>query len=121
MISSLGSHDLYDVVIPVPPQILAHPESVITEYSSSLQLSCAAKANPIPSVQWLKDGEPVSPSLYRNTNAMLTTTSVLSLLFTEYSHNGTYQCQISNSEATITTERGFVIVYSMYGTLVNDY
>ena len=109
---------LHDIAILVPPQILAHPESVIAEYSSSLQLSCAAKGSPIPVVQWLKDGEPISTSLYHNTNTMLTTSSILSLLFIEYSHNGTYQCQISNTEATITTEGGVVLVYSMFGTLL---
>lgn len=51
---------------PAPPVILGDTEELVEEVtvnaSSTVSLQCPALGNPVPTISWLQNGLPVSPS-----------------------------------------------------------
>ncbi|NWV51269.1 DCC protein, partial [Daphoenositta chrysoptera] len=76
----------------VPPWFLIRPSNIYASESWDVELECTVSGNPIPTVQWLKNGEVVIPSDY----FQIVGGSNLRILGLVKSDSGFYQCMAGN-------------------------
>ncbi|XP_036394530.1 carcinoembryonic antigen-related cell adhesion molecule 1-like [Megalops cyprinoides] len=84
------------------------PTAALTAGNSSANLSCQATAGTISSRQWLKDGQPLSPS---NRITISGDKSSVSINPVEGSDNGEYQCTLINPVSTETVSYALTVIY----------
>ncbi|XP_036394136.1 carcinoembryonic antigen-related cell adhesion molecule 5-like [Megalops cyprinoides] len=84
------------------------PTAPLIAGNSSANLSCQATAGTISSRQWLKDGQPLSPS---NSITISGDNSSVSIDPVEGSDNGEYQCRLSNPVSTDTASYNLIVNY----------
>ncbi|EDO32297.1 predicted protein, partial [Nematostella vectensis] len=79
-----------------------HPFDVITLLSSNVEVTCPVRGFPLPSITWLKDGQPLKQSMTVKVNNLTGTLYLLSIL---ERRAGLYMCVATNSlgAATATT------------------
>ena len=86
----------------VPPVLLMNPANVTVLESDDAQLTCVARGNPLPSVEWEKDGFPLQANVDITVNSsinsvQLTHTSSLLLTSVDYEDAGSYTCTATNT------------------------
>ncbi|KAG7469257.1 hypothetical protein MATL_G00127130 [Megalops atlanticus] len=84
------------------------PTAALIAGNSSAILSCQATAGTITSREWLKDGQPLSPS---NTITISGDNSSVSINPVEGSDNGQYQCKLTNPVSTDTVSYTLIVIY----------
>ncbi|KAG7469256.1 hypothetical protein MATL_G00127120 [Megalops atlanticus] len=83
------------------------PTAALIAGISSANLSCQATAGTITSREWLKDGQPLSPS---NTITISGDNSSVSINPVEGTDNGQYQCKLTNPVSTDTASYTLTII-----------
>ncbi|KAG7469270.1 hypothetical protein MATL_G00127100 [Megalops atlanticus] len=84
------------------------PTAALIAGNSSANLSCQATAGTITSREWLKDGQPLSPS---NTITISGDNSSVSIDPVENTDNGQYQCKLTNPVSTDTANYTLIVNY----------
>ena len=81
----------------VPPTIIAAPPPIVYVHpiDSAVQMKCAARGSPPPTVEWFKDGKPLSLNQVQKGKEMHS-----QLVFEKFqpSDQGTYKCFFRNYE-----------------------
>lgn len=84
------------LLVYVPPDFIDRPLSQVKPTAQTARFECTVDGIPAPSVQWLKDGQP----LYINGRIKLKTGNVLVISQTVTSDSGIYQCMATNIVGT---------------------
>ncbi|XP_062920094.1 hemicentin-1 isoform X2 [Mobula hypostoma] len=87
----------YDLNVHVPPSIsgaLGVPENVSVLVKNPVILICEASGIPLPSITWLKDGQPISLS---NALRILSGGRILRLIHAAEENSGLYSCVVTNA------------------------
>ena len=87
------------------PFITEHPENVSVKKHEPTTLNCKADGNPVPSIEWFKDGDKV-----KNTGNRMVLPSG-SLFFLHVMHGkdtGLYWCSASNSLGTVSSHKALL-------------
>ncbi|XP_068099237.1 carcinoembryonic antigen-related cell adhesion molecule 1-like [Hyperolius riggenbachi] len=84
---------MFTVYYPIQNVTVIHSPQIVSEATTTANLSCSASSGYIETVTWLKDGMPLNSSAYSLSNGNLT------LLITQPIRglSGNYSCNISNS------------------------
>ncbi|KAM9642204.1 hemicentin-2 [Trichechus inunguis] len=87
----------YELLVLTPPVILGDTEELVEEVtvnaSSTISLQCPALGNPMPTISWLQNGLPFSPSLRLQ---VLEDGQVLKVSTAEVADAATYMCVAEN-------------------------
>jgi hypothetical protein len=75
-----------------PPSILKGPASVVVDEGGDVQLKCTVKGLPMPTIQWLLNGNSVDRDPHVNTQG-----GNLNITLLEKRHAGIFQCFATNS------------------------
>ncbi|KTF76822.1 hypothetical protein cypCar_00021533 [Cyprinus carpio] len=87
----------YDLSVHVPPTIIGQtqvPENLSVVVKNPVVLSCEASGMPLPSITWLKDGQPISAS---SSVRVISGGRGLRLMHAAIEDAGRYTCIVSNS------------------------
>ncbi|XP_023225610.1 protogenin-like [Centruroides sculpturatus] len=84
------------LIVYVSPEFIDRPLSQVKPTAQTARFECTVDGIPAPSVQWLKDGQP----LYINGRIKLKTGNVLVISQTVTSDSGIYQCMATNIVST---------------------
>ncbi|XP_016146102.1 hemicentin-1-like [Sinocyclocheilus grahami] len=87
----------YDLNVHVPPTIIGQtqvPENVSVVVKNPVVLTCEASGMPLPSITWLKDGQPISAS---SSVRVISGGRGLRLMHAAIEDAGRYTCIVSNS------------------------
>uniref|UniRef100_A0A8C1GCZ4 Hemicentin-1 n=1 Tax=Cyprinus carpio TaxID=7962 RepID=A0A8C1GCZ4_CYPCA len=87
----------YDLNVHVPPTIIGQtqvPENLSVVVKNPVVLSCEASGMPLPSITWLKDGQPISAS---SSVRVISGGRGLRLMHAAIEDAGRYTCIVSNS------------------------
>lgn len=98
------------------PAFVKALEDKKTEVGETTVLECKAKGSPKPKLTWTKDGRPILPS---ERHFFTADNQLLIIVPTQYSDEGTYTCEMSN---TLGMERGMsqLKVVSPHQVLLED-
>ncbi|XP_071802833.1 hemicentin-1-like isoform X2 [Asterias amurensis] len=93
-----GNDTLYTrVTVDVPPVIDETNSSYSVIYRDSVSLYCPATGHPRPTINWFKNGSPISPN---ELNQYVTDQGTLVIRFATEDDAGTYTCMVSNKAGT---------------------
>ncbi|XP_052464003.1 roundabout homolog 4-like isoform X1 [Carassius gibelio] len=91
------------------PRIIRHPSDVVVRVGSPATLSCRAEGNPKPTIQWLKNGQPLDTDKM-DAHSQPVVLSEGSLFFfsvvpgrKSQSHEAVYACVARNSAGVVTS------------------
>ncbi|KAM9781623.1 roundabout homolog 4 isoform 2-T2 [Syngnathus typhle] len=86
----------------VPPRIVHHPSDVVVKFGKPATFSCRGDGNPLPSIQWLHNGQPlqISKGDGRAQPMVLSDDRLFFLSVAGKSHEGIYTCVARNSAGT---------------------
>ncbi|EMP32059.1 Netrin receptor DCC [Chelonia mydas] len=93
-----------DTVI-FPPWFLNHPSNLYAYESMDIEFECAVSGKPVPTVDWIKNGEVVIPSDY----FQIVGGSNLRILGLVKSDEGFYQCVAENDAGNAQTSAQLII------------
>ncbi|XP_028290528.1 brother of CDO isoform X2 [Gouania willdenowi] len=125
IMSAAAATALYDVQVFEPPQVMVELQQQEVVYGETVRITCQARGKPAPSVMWLLNAQPLSPSpRHRLTSRVLRVSNV------GPQDEGLYQCMAENgvgssqaSTRLITVSTGFPMrgkLPSMYRPLSPD-
>ncbi|RDD39694.1 Down syndrome cell adhesion molecule-like protein, partial [Trichoplax sp. H2] len=97
----------YQTFDAVSPEVLVSPQSITTVADSNITLRCEGYGEPVPTIEWLKNGQKVG-SIY--TIRRISNSSSLTIYKAALVDSGTYRCNISNIKNFTTTDAAQVIV-----------
>ncbi|KAL8204084.1 UNVERIFIED_CONTAM: hypothetical protein K2H54_066970 [Gekko kuhli] len=89
----------------VPPWFINHPSNLYAYESMDIEFDCAVSGKPVPTVQWIKNGEVVIPSDY----FQIVGGSNLRILGLVKSDEGFYQCVAENDAGNAQTSAQLII------------
>ncbi|XP_061470633.1 netrin receptor DCC isoform X2 [Rhineura floridana] len=89
----------------VPPWFINHPSNLYAYESMDIEFECAVSGKPVPTVQWIKNGEVVIPSDY----FQIVGGSNLRILGLVKSDEGFYQCVAENDAGNAQTSAQLII------------
>ncbi|XP_077202911.1 netrin receptor DCC isoform X3 [Paroedura picta] len=89
----------------VPPWFINHPSNLYAYESMDIEFDCAVSGKPVPTVQWIKNGEVVIPSDY----FQIVGGSNLRILGLVKSDEGFYQCVAENDAGNAQTGAQLII------------
>ncbi|XP_053264790.1 netrin receptor DCC isoform X4 [Podarcis raffonei] len=89
----------------VPPWFINHPSNLYAYESMDIEFECSVSGKPIPTVQWIKNGEVVIPSDY----FQIVGGSNLRILGLVKSDEGFYQCVAENDAGNAQTSAQLII------------
>ncbi|XP_060136345.1 netrin receptor DCC [Zootoca vivipara] len=89
----------------VPPWFINHPSNLYAYESMDIEFECSVSGKPIPTVQWIKNGEVVIPSDY----FQIVGGSNLRILGLVKSDEGFYQCVAENDAGNSQTSAQLII------------
>lgn len=93
---------------PYPPAIITQPAGASVEIGDPFTLSVNVRGEPAPSVQWRKDGVPLTDATART----------LSFAAASASDSGIYDVVASNPSGTVTSERARVTVAKRHQSIM---
>ncbi|KAF7243850.1 Netrin receptor DCC [Varanus komodoensis] len=96
---------LSSFVLAVPPWFINHPSNLYAYESMDIEFECAVSGKPVPTVQWIKNGEVVIPSDY----FQIVGGSNLRILGLVKSDEGFYQCVAENDAGNAQTSAQLII------------
>ncbi|XP_032884067.1 hemicentin-1 isoform X2 [Amblyraja radiata] len=108
----------YDLNIHVPPSISGtsgFPENVSVVVKNPVALTCEASGIPLPSITWLKDGQPISQS---NALRILSGGRILRLMHAAEEDSGMYSCVVTNAAGEEI--KGFDLDVLVPPSIIND-
>lgn len=88
---------------PRPPSITQQPEDAVVAPGAMATFSCAASGEPLPSISWTRDEQPVVSSP-QATIIGGGGTSSLTLTGVQSEVTGIYQCEAVNTEGTAVSD-----------------
>ncbi|XP_068782013.1 netrin receptor DCC isoform X2 [Struthio camelus] len=100
--NSSGSAELS---VMVPPWFLIRPSNLYAYESMDIEFECAVSGKPVPTVEWIKNGEVVIPSDY----FQIVGGSNLRILGLVKSDEGFYQCVAENDAGNAQTSAQLII------------
>ncbi|KAK2523391.1 hypothetical protein Q9233_010002 [Columba guinea] len=100
--NSSGSAELS---VMVPPWFLVRPSNLYAYESTDIELECAVAGKPLPTVEWIKNGEVVIPSDY----FQIVGGSNLRILGLVKSDEGFYQCVAENEAGNAQASAQLII------------
>ena len=123
MVAKMGPQGQFRIFIfffcAVPPVLLTNPSNITAPDFDNVSLPCVAYGNPVPSVEWEKDGLPLQTNAAITINSstdsvQLTHTSCLLLASVGYEDAGSYTCTASNELAETRSVTSSPAVLSVY-------
>uniref|UniRef100_A0A1L8DK65 Putative axon guidance receptor dscam n=1 Tax=Nyssomyia neivai TaxID=330878 RepID=A0A1L8DK65_9DIPT len=96
------------VLVQVPPKFIQSPEDKSASRKEELELECAIHGKPMPLVQWLKNGDLITPNDYMQ----IVSGSNLKILGLIASDAGMFQCIGSNPAGSIQASARLEIIQS---------
>ncbi|CAM4668213.1 netrin receptor DCC [Lepidochelys kempii] len=93
------------LTVMVPPWFLNHPSNLYAYESMDIEFECAVSGKPVPTVDWIKNGEVVIPSDY----FQIVGGSNLRILGLVKSDEGFYQCVAENDAGNAQTSAQLII------------
>ncbi|XP_076017295.1 roundabout homolog 4 [Genypterus blacodes] len=104
-----------------PPRIVHHPADVVVEVGHPAILSCRADGNPVPSIEWVRNGQPLQAEK-RDDQMQPIVLSEGGLFFLSVGggrrgqmHEGSYACVAKNSAGVATSRNA-----SLYIAVLQD-
>nr|XP_042706605.1 netrin receptor DCC isoform X2 [Chrysemys picta bellii] len=94
-----------ELTVMVPPWFLNHPSNLYAYESMDIEFECAVSGKPVPTVDWIKNGEVVIPSDY----FQIVGGSNLRILGLVKSDEGFYQCVAENDAGNAQTSAQLII------------
>ncbi|KAJ7996920.1 hypothetical protein DPEC_G00223500 [Dallia pectoralis] len=119
---TVGSHSgsrLKAEVAEVPPRIIHHPSDVVVKVGSPATLSCRADGTPEPSIQWLRNGQPLEIAKLDSQSRPIVLPEG-SLFFLSVlpgrriqSHEGVYACTARNNAGKATSRNASLYIAAL--------
>ncbi|KAG6930424.1 DCC netrin 1 receptor [Chelydra serpentina] len=94
-----------ELTVMVPPWFLNHPSNLYAYESMDIEFECAVSGKPVPTVDWIKNGEVVIPSDY----FQIVGGSNLRILGLVKSDEGFYQCVAENDAGNAQASAQLII------------
>uniref|UniRef100_A0A5F8HIA2 DCC netrin 1 receptor n=1 Tax=Monodelphis domestica TaxID=13616 RepID=A0A5F8HIA2_MONDO len=94
-----------ELTVLVPPWFLIHPSNLYAYESMDIEFECAVSGKPVPTVNWMKNGDVVIPSDY----FQIVGGSNLRILGVVKSDEGFYQCVAENEAGNTQTSAQLII------------
>uniref|UniRef100_A0A7N4NUV9 Netrin receptor DCC n=1 Tax=Sarcophilus harrisii TaxID=9305 RepID=A0A7N4NUV9_SARHA len=94
-----------ELTVLVPPWFLIHPSNLYAYESMDIEFECAVSGKPVPTVNWMKNGDVVIPSDY----FQIVGGSNLRILGVVKSDEGFYQCVAENDAGNTQTSAQLII------------
>ncbi|ERE83861.1 netrin receptor DCC-like protein, partial [Cricetulus griseus] len=89
----------------VPPWFLNHPSNLYAYESMDIEFECAVSGKPVPTVNWMKNGDVVIPSDY----FQIVGGSNLRILGVVKSDEGFYQCMAENEAGNAQSSAQLIV------------
>ncbi|XP_033033590.1 netrin receptor DCC-like [Trachypithecus francoisi] len=99
------THSLFVSVFAVPPWFLNHPSNLYAYESMDIEFECTVSGKPVPTVNWMKNGDVVIPSDY----FQIVGGSNLRILGVVKSDEGFYQCVAENEAGNAQTSAQLIV------------
>ncbi|XP_019904244.2 roundabout homolog 1 isoform X2 [Esox lucius] len=105
--------------VEVPPRIVHHPSDVVVKVGSPATLSCRADGTPEPTIQWLRNGQPLEMAKLDSQSQpiVLPEGSLFFLSVTpgrrSQSHEGVYACMARNSAGKATSRNASLYIAAL--------
>ncbi|KAK6317297.1 hypothetical protein J4Q44_G00126970 [Coregonus suidteri] len=106
-------------VAEVPPRIVHHPSDVVVKVGSPATLSCRADGTPEPSIEWLRNGQPLEMDKMDSQSRPIVL-SEGSLFFLSVvpgrrsqSHEGVYTCMARNNAGKATSRNASLYIAAL--------
>jgi hypothetical protein len=101
-------------VVEVTPLIVHHPSDVVVKVGSPATLSCRAEGTPEPSIEWLRNGQPLEMDKLDSQPIVLSEGSLFFLNVVpgrrSQSHEGVYACVAKNSAGKATSRNASLYI-----------
>lgn len=103
-------------MVEVPPRIVHHPSDVVVKVGSPATLSCRADGTPEPSIEWLRNGQPLEmDKLDSQLRPIVLSEGSLFFLSVvpgrwSQSHEGVYACMARNSAGKATSRNASLYI-----------
>uniref|UniRef100_A0A8C4L418 Netrin receptor DCC n=1 Tax=Equus asinus asinus TaxID=83772 RepID=A0A8C4L418_EQUAS len=94
-----------ELTVLVPPWFLIHPSNLYAYESMDIEFECAVSGKPVPTVNWMKNGDVVIPSDY----FQIVGGSNLRILGVVKSDEGFYQCVAENEAGNAQTSAQLIV------------
>ncbi|KAM5218740.1 netrin receptor DCC isoform 7-T8 [Hipposideros larvatus] len=94
-----------ELTVLVPPWFLNHPSNLYAYESMDIEFECAVSGKPVPTVNWMKNGDVVIPSDY----FQIVGGSNLRILGVVKSDEGFYQCVAENEAGNAQTSAQLIV------------
>ncbi|CAD7679314.1 unnamed protein product [Nyctereutes procyonoides] len=101
----IPTHSLLFSVFAVPPWFLNHPSNLYAYESMDIEFECSVSGKPVPTVNWMKNGDVVIPSDY----FQIVGGSNLRILGVVKSDEGFYQCVAENEAGNAQTSAQLIV------------
>uniref|UniRef100_A0A668SEB3 Ig-like domain-containing protein n=1 Tax=Oreochromis aureus TaxID=47969 RepID=A0A668SEB3_OREAU len=97
-----------------PPRIVHHPSDVVVKVGNPATLSCRADGSPKPTIEWLRNNQPLETA-NRELQPMILSDGSLFFLSVEggrqrQSHEGVYTCVARNSAGKDTSRNASLFI-----------
>ncbi|KAM7320498.1 hypothetical protein ACRRTK_020941 [Alexandromys fortis] len=89
----------------IPPWFLNHPSNLYAYESMDIEFECAVSGKPVPTVNWMKNGDVVIPSDY----FQIVGGSNLRILGVVKSDEGFYQCVAENEAGNAQSSAQLIV------------
>ncbi|XP_030876334.1 netrin receptor DCC-like, partial [Leptonychotes weddellii] len=90
---------------PIPPWFLNHPSNLYAYESMDIEFECSVSGKPVPTVNWMKNGDVVIPSDY----FQIVGGSNLRILGVVKSDEGFYQCVAENEAGNAQSSAQLIV------------
>ncbi|XP_054621826.1 brother of CDO isoform X1 [Dunckerocampus dactyliophorus] len=105
--SAMSATVLYDVQVFEPPQVAVELQQQEVTFGETVRFTCQARGKPAPSVTWLHNAQPLSPSAHhRLTSRMLRISNV------GPQDEGLYQCMVENGVGSAQASARLITISS---------
>ncbi|XP_073667498.1 hemicentin-1 isoform X2 [Paramisgurnus dabryanus] len=91
--------------VQVPPVITSDIKAYTVALDGSVTLQCHSEGFPTPSINWYKDGQPLSESVRQR----VLSTGALQIAFAQPGDTGRYTCTAANVAGSLSLEMGLIV------------